>query len=127
MNIAIAARFVRYVMIGGGAAVADLFTFQLFYNLGSGVVASNFAAVSVGMMLSFFLNSYFNYRKTDFMFRRFVRFLFVALFGFIFGTIVIFSLNALGIQVLIAKIASMAFVAILQFTLNSVWTFRSVK
>ena len=118
-------RFAGYVVIGGGAAAVDFAVFLLAVNVGAGVVLANLAATLCGMVVSFLLNGYLNFKATDHLLQRFAKFVMVVATGYLVGTSVILLLTAASVPVAFAKLLSMGVVLALQFTLNSSWTFRT--
>ncbi|MDR3644127.1 MAG: GtrA family protein, partial [Clostridia bacterium] len=61
-----------YGLFGGLAAVVDFSVFTLLYSgLGVHKLIANLISMHAGMLVSFSLNTFFNFRKTNRLLRRF--------------------------------------------------------
>ena len=118
--------FFTYVLIGTIATVLDMTVLYLLSELlGFNYVISNFISVFSGISLSFFLNSRYNFKKTDRIGIKFIYFASVCFIGMLVGsTIFIFLYENLGIYKFIAKAVSVVVAGILQFMFNKNVTFR---
>jgi putative flippase GtrA len=118
--------FFTYVLIGAIATILDMTVLYLLSDLLElNYVVSNFISVFSGISLSFFLNSRYNFKKTDRIGVKFIYFASVCLIGMLVGsTIFIFLYQNLGIYKFIAKAISVVFAGILQFIFNRNVTFR---
>jgi putative flippase GtrA len=79
----------------------------------------------VGIINNFLLNSYLNFRKSDGLLRRFVRFYTVGLLGLgLVAVLLVVFHSWLGVDANIVKVASLPIVAVLQFLVNKRWSFK---
>ena len=117
-------RFGLYCVVGFCAFVTDYSVFLAALTAGTGPYVANVIGISAGVTVSFSLNRKYNFRKEDEPVRRAARFLTVALGGMILSTLLIMLLLAHGVDVRLAKAASMIVVFGVQFTANLLWTFR---
>ena len=119
-------KFVTYLFIGGFAASIDVGIFIFlheFINIKS--LISHSVSVPISAIFSFSANAYFNFRKSDLLFYRFVSFSIVITIGYLFGILIIFTIDdVLQLGGTIGKLFSLPFVVTLQFYLNSKITFR---
>lgn len=117
--------FGMYLLIGGGAAILDFGTFFLLEkNLVH--VAPELASIFgqlVGFMFSFFFNTFGNFKRTDKLFKRFLSFFGVTLFGMIISTVIIHAFKD-NIDIFILKFLCLIFVSTLQFLLHKLITYR---
>lgn len=141
-----------YVCIGICGASLDFGIFTLLnHGLDLHYQLANCISVTAGILLSFTLNSRFNFKKTDHLLKRFFSFYCVGLIGmgisafilyfFIglasihqFGTEQLMQLGlfddleqADGMYTLLIKFGSIGVVTIVQFTLNKLYSFREIK
>jgi putative flippase GtrA len=116
--------FTVYVVFGACAFAADYSVFLLVLSLGFGPYAGNVLGICTGVGVSFSLNRRYNFRRTDLTARRAARFVTVALAGMVVSTLIIMLLAAQSVDVRLAKVAAMLVVFVMQFALNSFWTFR---
>ena len=117
-----------YGIIGLTSAGIDTLVFHLLTDkLGMYSLFANIISVPVGICISFTLNLFFNFKTMDHIFRRFVSFFAVGMFGLLLseGILVLGELNSWNI--LLTKIASVVIVAIVQYLLNKFISFRKTK
>jgi putative flippase GtrA len=117
-------RFVLYAGIGACAFGADYSVFLSVLHTGTSPYIANVLGICVGITVSFSLNRTYNFRKVDATVRRATRFVVVALLGMAVSTLVIMLLSSQHIDVRLAKAVAMVVVFLMQFLLNSLWTFR---
>jgi putative flippase GtrA len=118
--------FVLYQLIGATGVLLDLLLFLALYNA-AGVHEQIATAIStsVGIVNNFLLNSYLNFRKSDGLLRRFVRFYTVGLLGLgLVAVLLVVFHSWLGVDANIVKVASLPIVAVLQFLVNKRWSFK---
>jgi putative flippase GtrA len=121
-------RLITYAVIGGGAVLVDVGLFWIFNELaGLGFVLSNALSVFVAMVYSFILNALFNFRTRDNLLRRFGSFGVVTFCGYLVSTAILWLGDVLGLNATLVKAASLPFVLLLQFSLNSRFTFQATK
>ena len=118
--------FVLYSLIGLLAALIDLALFYLFYEVAFfQLMASNFFLVASAALFSFFCNTYFNFKKSDFLFLRLLSFMIVVLVGYWLGLAIIYlGVEQTPLSATQSKILSFPFVFYSQFFLNSKFSFR---
>ncbi len=111
---------------------------------------ANCLGITAGILLSFTLNSRYNFKKTDYLFKRFLSFFLVGLCGMAIsaGVLQVFietqaihhfatqQLHQLGmtsslddadsIYILLVKLFSIGLVTVVQFTLNKFISFREL-
>lgn len=122
-------QFFSYGVIGVISSGLDFAVFHLltaFTPLGSFV--SNFISVNIGIACSFLLNSSVTFRVSDERGKRAAKFFAVGYLGLMLSMIIIYiGNNLLGINKDIVKIGSIVIVALFQFTLNKLVTFREKR
>jgi len=117
-----------YVCIGAVASSTDGFlyffftrTFSLWY------LAANFLSVNVGISISFFLNSYLNFRKTHRLLRRAVSFYGICYFGMLLSMCILFlGTRVIGMSDIPVKIAAVMLSGIAQFLFNKFVTYGRI-
>ncbi len=115
---------ILYGIIGAISAAVDALLFALLYKqLHINEFISNIFSVHAGIFLSFFLNSRYNFQKTDQIKKRFFYFYLTGLFGLGLSTLILYLGNHLGIEVMLTKIFSIVFVALVHFLINRVLAF----
>lgn len=118
--------FILYVIIGGTAAVIDYSVFYLvqksFESLPPEI--SSFLGQISGFFVSFFLNTYKNFKMTDKLLKRFLSYAGITVVGIIISTVVI-AVFKNYIDVFILKIVCLIGVSLLQYFLNRVITYRN--
>lgn len=115
---------ILYGIIGAISAGLDAFVFYLLYQkAGINEFIANIISVHLGIFLSFFLNSRYNFQKTDQFKRRFFSFYLTGLFGLGLSTLILYFGGLLEINVMVTKIFSIVFVALVQFIINRVFAF----
>ena len=140
--------FILYGIIGGFCASLDFFITVVLNEVGVNSLVSNIIGVFSGITVSFFLNAYFNFKQTDVLLKRALKFysvgilgLFLSLlilvlgdiwwgyskpitfFGITIGTNVSTS-DSLDWHFIIVKLISIIIVALFQFVLNKFVTFK---
>ena len=117
--------FVLYQLIGVSGVLLDLVLFLVLYNVvGLHEQLATVISTSAGITNNFLLNSHFNFRKRDGMWRRFARFYAVGLLGIALVAVLLLVFHSwIGVDANIVKIASMPVVAVFQFFLNKKWSF----
>ena len=119
-------KFVTYLFIGGFAASIDVGIFIFLHELIEiKSLISHSISVPISAIFSFSANAYFNFKKSDLLFYRFISFSIVIGIGYLLGILIIFFIdNVLQFGGTIGKLVSLPFVATLQFYLNSKITFK---
>lgn len=113
---------IRYFFIGILSAFIELLVFnfltQYFY-----YVIANSIAYSFGIITSFTLNKFFNFKVKDKTIIRFGRFLIVNIGGLFISNLILMYFNEL-LPLIELKILSMPIVIFFQFIMNYLWTFK---
>lgn len=125
-------QLLKYFVIGVTASVIDLVLFFILLNLiGASELLAHSVSVSIAAVFSFMINARHNFKTRDYALIRFISFCIVCLIGYAAGYAVIKAVQALFtdpvIGANIGKIASLPFVFIIQYILNSRITFREVN
>lgn len=116
---------ILYGLIGGISAAVDAGVFALLFKLfGWNEFLSNAISVHCGIFLSFFLNSRYNFKKTDDLKHRFLSFYLTGLLGLGLSYVILWSGKALGFDVLLTKLVSIVIVALVQFFINRAVAFK---
>ena len=116
---------ILYGIIGGVSAALDALIFALLYKqFGISEWIANCISTHCGIFLSFFLNSRFNFKKSDHLSSRFFSFYLTGLFGLALSYGILFVGNRVGWDVLLTKLASIVIVALVQFFINRAVAFR---
>lgn len=118
--------FITYIVIGTIATILDITVLYILSDLMSiNYILSNCISVSAGISLSFFLNSRYNFKKTDRIGIKFIYFASVCLIGLLVGSsIFVFLYENIGVYKFISKAISVAIAGILQYLFNKNVTFR---
>ena len=119
-------KFITYLFIGGFAASLDVGIFVFLHELiNIKSLISHSISVPISAIFSFSANAYFNFKKSDLLFYRFISFSIVIGTGYLLGILIIFVIdNVLQLGGTIGKFFSLPFVVTLQFYLNSKITFK---
>ncbi len=116
---------ILYGIIGGLSAGLDMLVFSLlFKKLGINEFLANTISVHCGIFLSFFLNSRYNFKKTDDFWGRFIPFYLTGLFGLALSHGILWLGEHFGFDTLITKLVSIVIVALVQFFINRTVAFR---
>ena len=118
-----------YGLIGGLAAAID---FVLFFLLNDVLhlywLVANFISVYTGVTVSFLLNTYFNFKKTDKLLKRGISFYAIGTVGMGLSELIMWlGVDVLNQKEIIVKLVSVFLVAAFQFVLNKLITYRSEK
>lgn len=114
-----------YAVIGGSGVLLDYLLFLVLFNyFGLHHQLANALSTTAGITNNFVLNSLFNFRKTDRILVRFLRFYAVGIAGIVltFLLLAVFS-TWLGIDANLVKPASLPVVLLFQYTINKRWSF----
>lgn len=117
-----------YGLIGGTCAMIDFGIFSLCNHfLSLDPLVANIIGCVVGMLCSFFLNYYLNFKANSHFVRRLLSFLTVGTLGLLFSELIMHvGANLLSANEYLVKICSVFLVAALQFVLNKFITFKGV-
>ncbi len=117
--------FILYGIIGGISAGLDFIVFTLLTRYTEiNYLICNVMGVACGMTLSFTLNSFINFKKTNKMIKRIISFYAVGLSGLGLSTLLLYLfIDVFDIQALLSKGATILAVVLFQYILNSRVTF----
>lgn len=113
---------IKYFFIGILAASIELLIFSFFTNHLNYVIA-NSIAYSFGIITSFTLNKFYNFKVKDKTIIRFGRFLIVNISGLFISNLILIYFSGL-LPLIELKILSMPIVIFFQFIMNYLWTFK---
>lgn len=121
--------FVIYSLIGFSGVFLDLVMFYILYEkIGIGHQLANVFSTSLGIGNNFLLNAFFNFKKTDDLFIRFIRFYAIGMVGLLATALFLYIMvDKLGFDATISKVVSVVGVVLLQFTLNKKYSFGNVR
>ncbi len=119
-------QFVLYAIFGAISSALDFTVFTLLNHFTSlEKLWANAIGVVCGMVCSFFLNYFINFRSGNRFFLRFLSFLIVGSIGLGFSELIMhLGANTLQFNPYLTKFLSIILVALLQFGLNKVITFK---
>jgi|TARA_B100000242_G_C43027410_1_gene478449 putative flippase GtrA len=113
---------IKYFFIGILAASIELLIFSFFTKYLNYVIA-NSIAYSFGIITSFTLNKFYNFKVKDKTIIRFGRFLIVNISGLFISNLILIYFSGL-LPLIELKILSMPIVIFFQFMMNYLWTFK---
>lgn len=118
--------FVLYSIIGGMALIIDVGLFTALDGLTElSVVISNALSMTVAMLYSFVMNAYFNFRTRTGLAKRFISFTLITGLGFIISSAMLWVLSEImGLNSVLVKSMTLPVVFLVQFSLNSKFTFK---
>ncbi len=118
---------VLYCLIGGISASVDFLIFRLMkQRLDWNYQIVNVCSVCIGITTSFLLNARFNFKATEQLFVRYLRFFGVGMLGLAISALCLFILiDLFHIHELMAKAASIIVVTTVQFLLNRFYSFKN--
>jgi len=117
-----------YALIGGTCAMIDFGIFTLCNHfLALDPLVANIIGCVIGMLCSFFLNYYINFKANSHFLRRLLSFLTVGSIGLLFSELIMhIGANMIEANEYLVKFLSVFLVAALQFLLNKFITFKGV-
>ena len=114
-----------YFIIGLMAASIDILVFIFLHEyISLPALICHSISIPISAVFSFICNAFFNFKKTDFLFYRFLSFLVIVATGYLLGAIIILISESLNLGGTIGKLISLPFVFFLQYFLNSRISFR---
>lgn len=122
-------KLIIYTVIGGGAVILDVGLFWVFNELAEmGVIISNTLSIFTAMLYSFLLNAFFNFRTRDKLLQRFAGFVAVTACGYVISTALLWMFSErMGLNGTLIKTLSLPVILLIQFSLNSRFTFQQKK
>jgi putative flippase GtrA len=120
-------QFIFYAFIGLGGASIDYVLYALLVHLDVHYLLANAISTCAGILFSFFVNLNYNFKSTDHLRYRFISFFTVGLLGLFLSTVLLKAfIHTLGMDPLIAKLATLVFILLFQYTLNRNITFGNI-
>lgn len=114
-----------YGVIGGISAGLDSILFAIISTIGVNLYIANFISVNIGIITSFILNTYFNFKIKDNIRKRLIRFFAVGYVGMSISTLMLYIGKEMWeMDEILVKLISVVIVAIIQFILNKLITYR---
>ena len=119
-------QLIKYFLIGSSASAIDIIIFFLMSSVFHfGILFANAISILSSGTFSFILNAIFNFYKTDNLVYRGVKFSIVILIGYLASSAIIYALYlSLNLNETIAKVITLPIVFLLQFYLNSKYSFK---
>jgi putative flippase GtrA len=119
-------QFILYCIIGACGATLDFATFSLLIKwVGLPLQAANALGYCVGLVWSFCLNAFFNFKTRDLAVLRFLSFCGVSLLGWASSAgILHVAVQQLHWNQYLAKLIAIVVVVLLQYNLNRMLSFR---
>jgi len=118
-------QFILYGLIGCIGAIIDFSVFYILnrWQYGFNPVINNIIASFIGFSFTFSFNTFFNFKKSDKLVRRFLSYLIICICGMFISSVIIYFLQY-SVNLSLLKGTCITFVACLQFLLNKLITFR---
>ena len=119
-------RYIIYCVIGFTGLALDMLIFNLMITyLNISPYISNIVSMFVSINNNFFLNTYFNFKKSDKLLKRWAFFCIIGVVG-IFVSDILLNLfyEGLGLDVNISKLITIPIIATLQFILHKLITYK---
>lgn len=114
-----------YGIFGLFSASMDTLSFWLISKTNMPVLISNFISVNIGITISFFLNSFLNFKKTDSLGKRALKFYGVGYIGLLLSTIIMWvGVEMMKVPKMYVKVFSVIIVAAVQYLANKFFTFK---
>ena len=121
-------KLVLYALCGGSGVALDLLVYSLLVIGGAWYQLANIIGYALGTCLSFFLNRAITFGVRDAPVRRFLSFISVAAFGYLVSTAALWAMvDVFHLDPLFSKVVTLFVVLAIQFSLNSLVTFRSAS
>ena len=114
-----------YFVIGLIAASIDILVFIFLHEyISLPALICHSISIPISAVFSFICNAFLNFKKTDFLFYRFLSFLIIVATGYLLGAVIILIAESLNFGGTMGKLISLPFVFFLQYFLNSRISFR---
>ncbi len=121
--------FIKYCLIGVcGVSLDFLIFYILTQKLGLFYQYANIISTICGITNNFFFNTFWNFKKTEKLLIRFIMFFSVGMLGMLLSAFCLYIfIETLLIPSIIAKAITILIITMVQFTLNSLFTFGNIK
>jgi putative flippase GtrA len=118
-------QIILYGIIGSICAGIDYLFFLLLRYFNLNLYFSNFISINIGILISFLLNTFFNFKRIDKLLRRAIKFFSVGYSGLLVSMFLMYiGVNRINLNETIVKLLTIFIVAAYQFTINKLFTFR---
>jgi len=119
-------KFILYCIFGGLGVVTDLIVYYICVEAAIWYQVANVLGYLSGTIVSFILNRKFTFKVSDQVILRLIKFLGVAIVGYIVSALMLLILiDFWSLDSKISKIITLPIVVLIQFTLNRVLTFKN--
>jgi len=117
---------ILYIIIGILSAGTDLLLYNVLTKYSNvNYLIINFFTVLIGIILSFTLNRKYNFKTTDYVFKRFTVFFSIGFGGMIVSSLFLyFFIELFYLDMFLSKFLSIILVVAIQFLLNKFVTFK---
>lgn len=117
-----------YGVIGLISSSIDAILFKiLFTTVISNFLLVNCLSVTIGILVSFTLNLFINFRTFNNILKRFISFFLIGLVGMMISNVILTIGGNIDIDIFIIKLISIVIVALIQFVLNKLISFRKME
>jgi putative flippase GtrA len=121
-------QFLRYVLVGGAATVADYGSYYLLTRAsGMDSLTANPLSYMAGNVISFLGHRNVTFRSRGRVSSQYLRFICVTVVGIAISQLAIWSLLRLGAHDLVSKAFSVAASGFFNYTANRFWTFKITR
>ena len=115
-------QLISYGIIGGISSGLDFCVYVILTHIGINELIANLISVNIGIACSFIFNSIITFKMTDKKLKRGIKFFLVGYCGL--GLILFIGTKVFYINEIVVKLISIFIVALFQFILNKLITFR---
>jgi UDP-galactopyranose mutase len=125
LPVSLVKEIILYALIGLCCATLDSVVFLFLRKIGINLYVSNFISVNLGIISSFLLNTFVNFKVKDKLKIRAVKFFAVGYGGLALSMLIMhIGVDILNGREMFIKILSVFIVAAVQFTINKLFTFK---
>ncbi|HIZ16323.1 MAG TPA: GtrA family protein [Firmicutes bacterium] len=118
-------QLISYGIIGGISSGLDFCVYVILTHIGINELIANLISVNIGIACSFIFNSIITFKMTDKKLKRGIKFFLVGYCGLGLSTLILFiGTKVFYINEIVVKLISIFIVALFQFILNKLITFR---
>ena len=120
------ARLANYLLLGGLGASIDTIVFVMLDQARAHLLIANTISTFLGIGVSYALNSKYTFNQKKYSTLTAYKFFAVGLVGLILSNIILWvSIEILDLNSISAKIITLPPIALIQFALNTIWTFNA--
>ena len=114
-----------YGIIGLTTSTIDGLSFAFLRKVGVKLFIANFIGINIGITLSFICNTFLNFKQKDHLFKKFLSFFSIGYIGLCISMLIMYVfVERLNFDEIIIKVVSIVVVAMIQFILNKLITYR---